>query len=191
MITVSRNWRISRRSRSGMYTLINRLDHCVRLQSKDNGRAQQAGDGGSGRVVHSRRRAVIHRCDGGPFPVSSWPDPRWRGHRTPGGWAVSWGTSDPRQRWETLRDRRLLAAVWVTVRYDTTDVSLRPAATVHDKALIAMSSRGLHRPSVLIASVTFTTRRGMNYISVIRCGQVVRLGDGPWPARGEGTADYS
>ena len=33
---------------------------------------------------------------------------------------------------DRVRDRRLLAAGWVTVRYDTTDVRRRPAATVAD-----------------------------------------------------------
>jgi hypothetical protein len=33
---------------------------------------------------------------------------------------------------DRLRDRRLLAAGWVTVRYDTTDVRRRPAATIAD-----------------------------------------------------------
>jgi hypothetical protein len=63
-----------------------------------------------------------------------------------------------------------------------------------DQGLTAPSRHWLYRLSVLLfrnSSVTFATRRAMNYTTVIWCVQDVRLGDGPWPARGEGTADYS
>src|SRR5262245_2698100 len=58
-----------------------------------------------------------------------------------------------------------------------------------DQAFVTISRRGRYPLSdlrIVGSLVTFSTRRAKNYTSVIRCAKDGRLGERPWPARGEG-----